>query len=103
VAGRPTDDIRVPVGWSGVSGASRGSRRGTTRRRRWPELPGARAPAEVVDGGSEFWSITAVEFDPTSRGASRGSGGVVYPRNRMEMGWGNRPMFTGGATYSGEW
>lgn len=84
--GHLTGGSRVPAWWLGMSGTSRGSRRGMTRRWRWPELLGSHAYEAVVNSGSEFQSTTMVEFDPTRWGASRHSGGAVYQRNQMEVG-----------------
>lgn len=83
-------------------GVSWGSHRGMAHRRRWPELPGPCAQTTVTNSDSEFRSTMEVELDLTGWEASRGSGGAVYPRNQMEVGWGNRPTFTNGATYSCE-
>jgi hypothetical protein len=62
-------------------GKSLRSRRGTTRRRWWPESAGPRAQAVELIGGVCSGLLTVVGFNPRAREASRGAKESTRARN----------------------
>jgi hypothetical protein len=78
------------------------SRRGTARRRRWPESAGPRAQAgELVGGGCSDLS-TVIQVNPRARGASRGANESTHARNRRITHRGARSTFAGDRVKSGD-
>ena len=78
------------------------SRRGTARRRRWPESPGPRVQAGVLVGGEYTGQTTANWRNPRARLASRGHATTVCTRNRRMVEWLTRSTCSGGGESSGE-
>jgi hypothetical protein len=107
----PTEVNRVARLTGGEGGPAKGgvgsrkslqSRRGTARRRWWPESAGPRAQAgELVGGGCSGLS-TAIQFNPRAREASRGAKESTRARNRRKAHRGGRSTFAGGRVKSGD-
>jgi hypothetical protein len=72
------------------------SRRGTTRRRWWPESAGPRAQAGELSGGGCSGLLTAVHFNRRARGASQGAKESTRARNRRKTHRGARSTLAGG-------
>jgi hypothetical protein len=77
------------------SGKSLRSRRGTTRRRRWPESVGPRAQTIGLIGGVCSGLLMAVGFNPKAQEASRGAKGSTRARNRRKTHRGARSTYAG--------
>jgi hypothetical protein len=88
-----TDGEGGPAKGGVSSGKSLRSRRGTTRRRRWPESVGPRAQAVGLVGGVCSGLLTAVGFNPKAQEASQGAKGSTRARNRRKTHHGARSTY----------
>jgi hypothetical protein len=70
------------------------SRRGTTRRRWWPESVGPRAQAVGLVGGVCSGLLTEVGFNPRAQGASRSAKVSTRARIRRKTHRGARSMYS---------
>jgi hypothetical protein len=77
-------------------------RRGTARRRWWPESVGPRAQAGGLVGGVCSGLLTVVEFNSIAQGASRGAKEATSARNWRKAHRGARSTCAGGREKSGD-
>jgi hypothetical protein len=78
------------------------SRRGTTRRRSWPESVGPRAQAGGLIGGMCSGLLTVVEFNPRAQGASWGAKESTRARNQRKTHCGAWSTYAGARVKSGD-